>query len=246
MWTRRMSTNLNMDQADFVAGFLLALDNDKVIKKLHGGMFIELKNEISHLKDIFMQKDSKIAVLEKELADMRDTTDALEQYSRRNSLRVTGLKEIQYEDPVQVALSFCNSRLHVRPEITINDIDRVHRVGPRDGERKLLIKFATYRARQRVYACRTALKSPRQQRPPDDPWRMQRDARISEPTPANDDVSRMSTNNDDAGAPAGDGNVTPDAARAIPTPEGTAVDTTGGSGIHSSCKINQIWIKLNL
>ena len=212
MWTRRLSTSMKIDQGDFVEAFLLALDNDKIVKKLQGGLFTQLQTEIGQLKDIIQHKDSKIENLE-ELTEVKNATDALEQYSRRNSLRISGLVELQNENPTQVALSFCNERLCVQPAITLSDIDRVHRVGRRDGDparaRMLLVKFSTYRARQRVFAARVALKPAHRQRPPDDPWhtgqRQDADSQDAEPNstmspasqPTNHEPMTTQTRNDD-------------------------------------------------
>ncbi|KAK4328253.1 hypothetical protein Pmani_001371 [Petrolisthes manimaculis] len=57
--------------------------------------------------------------------------------------------------------------------ITIDDVDRVHRVGRRrdDGvPRPILIRFSTYRARQRVYTNRRKLNPKQRQGIPGRPW----------------------------------------------------------------------------
>ena len=171
-WTRRLSNSMSLDQEAFLQAFLLALEDDKVIKKLQSGVIGQLQAEISHLKQVIQKRDDVITALQNDLSEVKDANDALEQYTRRNSLRISGLKELQDENPLQVILTFCNSRLRVKPEVTINDIDRVHRIGKPDQkvDRKLLVKFATYRVRQRVYAARVRLK-PKNQHDPDAPWK---------------------------------------------------------------------------
>ena len=85
--------------------------------------------------------------------------DDQEQYSRRNSLRITGIPESDNEDIVPKVLDVINNK--IKPDIPVSSdhIDRLHRVGKRSGDtpRAVLIKFATYRHRQRVYRNRKNL-----------------------------------------------------------------------------------------
>ena len=101
----------------------------KLSKKLQSGVIGQLQSrdfspEASH-HDV-------ITALQNDLSGVKDANDALEQYTRRNSLRISGLKELQNENPLQVILTLWNSRLRVKPEVTISDIDRVHRIGKPD------------------------------------------------------------------------------------------------------------------
>ena len=43
---------------------MVALEDDRVVKKLQGGMFTQLQNEIKYLTTIIQQKDQRIAALE--------------------------------------------------------------------------------------------------------------------------------------------------------------------------------------
>ncbi|KAB0800560.1 hypothetical protein PPYR_06300 [Photinus pyralis] len=84
--------------------------------------------------------------------------DALEQYSRRNNLRLFGIKECSNENPDQLAIEVIQQKLNVN--IELRDIDRSHRVGlPRDGKsRAILIKFVSYRLRAEVFKKKKLLK----------------------------------------------------------------------------------------
>ena len=96
--------------------------------------------------------------LTKRVTKLESAIDDSEQYSRRNSLRVSNVKEDSDENTDQIVLSIANE---LNVDISPNDIDRSHRVGkpstskPRD----ILVKFATYRARQRLYGIRSSLKN---------------------------------------------------------------------------------------
>ena len=86
---------------------------------------------------------------------MKAILDDHEQYSRRNSLRISGVIEDANEENVAVTLGFINKELGMATPIVERDIDRVglHRLGPRRAanSRPILVKFATYRARQLVF-----------------------------------------------------------------------------------------------
>ncbi|ELT94514.1 hypothetical protein CAPTEDRAFT_211138 [Capitella teleta] len=110
-------------------------------------------------------KYQRITDLEKEIDSLKSSADDLEQYSRRTSLRVAGLHEENEEDPCKVAMDLINDHLSLDPPISIEELDRVHQVGPKKTEdsttkpRKLLMKFTTRRACRRVFAVRWRLQS---------------------------------------------------------------------------------------
>ncbi|ELT99035.1 hypothetical protein CAPTEDRAFT_212468 [Capitella teleta] len=89
--------------------------------------------------------------------------DDHEQYSRRNSLRLSGVAELPYEDPADVVLATLNTRMKLDPPLVTSELDRTHRVGPKakggGKHRSLLIKFATYRSRKRVFTPKKQLWS---------------------------------------------------------------------------------------
>lgn len=117
---------------------------------------------ISQLTDQLKEKDEAITDLKKELAGVHVRCEELEQYSRRNSVRVQGIPEEDREDAIHKALELANGKLNLNPPLLSSDIDRAHRVGsPRtDGRpRSLLIKFATYQQRFRLMKNRYLLKN---------------------------------------------------------------------------------------
>ena len=94
--------------------------------------------------------------METTVAQLRNEQDSLEQYSRRNSLRISGITESEHEDPGQICLDLFNDTLELGEEDAVSpaDIDRVHGVGKKmDGKtRSILVKFATYRVHRRVFS----------------------------------------------------------------------------------------------
>ena len=111
--------------------------------------------------------------------------DAVNQYSRRNSLKISGVDEfvgtplpptsvgtstftdsvfkpkkipmMSREDTDAYVLKMCHD---IGVQMSINDIDRSHRsgkIGP-SKSRDILVKFATYRASNRLYKARSSAK----------------------------------------------------------------------------------------
>ena len=157
---------MGIDQDEFVKAFVLALSDDRVARKLQDTICGQLSKEVSELRNIVKARDVKVNELQTEIDDMKSTIDEHEQYSRRNSLRISGIHEELNEDIVDVTLKFINKELGLVSPIDDHDIDRVHRLGPRRGaiSRPILVKFATYRARQLLVYRNKAYLNPRRRR----------------------------------------------------------------------------------
>lgn len=140
----------------------------------------DLKTIADFLKDAFETKltemantivtgvlegiQTKVSTLEKENKDLRERiekleakADAAEQYSRRNCLRIAGVPENEAADTDSYVLDLSRA---IGAEIALTDIERSHRVGrPSTGRtRNIIVKFASYRTRRKVYGARIATK----------------------------------------------------------------------------------------
>lgn len=87
------------------------------------------------------------------VARLEQSADAAEQYSRRNCLRISGVKEVDGEDTDKYVLTMASA---IGADISITDIDRSHRVGKM---KDIIVKFATYRARKRFFKARVKARS---------------------------------------------------------------------------------------
>ena len=107
---------------------------------------------------------STIVSLQKENSELRARVsaleakaDAAEQYSRRNCLTVAGVKEDTSENTDVLVIDMSRA---IGAEISLDDIERSHRVGklrisrPRD----IIVMFVSYRTRRLVYGARTKTK----------------------------------------------------------------------------------------
>ena len=129
MWSRQFSAKTGMNQEQFTAAFLKALKDQEVAKTMQTIICGELQKELSELRETIKAKDDKILALEKRLIDTELKVDNLEQYSRRNSLRIHGLVEntTGHEDTEQVVMDLFQNKLGV--DIEMSGIDRIHRIG---------------------------------------------------------------------------------------------------------------------
>lgn len=123
-----------------------------------------LNEEVQKLKEENKNIKKANCDLEKRLSQVEYDNDSLEQYSRRNSLRISGVSEEINEDTDSVIMKIAEE---LDVPLAPSDIDRSHRVGKideqqgRNGKRRhrdILVKFATYNARRRLFIKRKDLR----------------------------------------------------------------------------------------
>ena len=155
----RLSTELDSiaigvttEKADeFVQLFLHALGNKNIAVKLRAAMGVSqqlagLQQEVHALRTELASKDARIETLQKKVDAVELQQDELEQYSRRNSVRLSGLTAEADEDVMKgVLVTVLNHVMCITPPIDISEIDRMHRVGKPEANRTrpVLIKLAT-------------------------------------------------------------------------------------------------------
>ncbi|KAB0802627.1 hypothetical protein PPYR_04813 [Photinus pyralis] len=134
--------------ADNVAS--IVNDNLKKTFEEHRVIINSLKQEVATLK---LQQQSLV----KENLDLKSEVVDLQQYSRRNCIRIFGIKEQPDEDTDNVLLHLFKSKLNL--DIDINCIDRSHRVGKNTGRgRHIIARFVSYRDRNKVFQHKKLLK----------------------------------------------------------------------------------------
>ena len=111
--------------------------------------FGELNDKIEAQKEKITTQAMEITVLKKEKQAVTDECDELQQYSRRNSIRISGIPENSDEDIERDIKDLFESVLKVN--VAKGDLCRIHRTGkPRQDEipRQVLIKFTNYNAQK--------------------------------------------------------------------------------------------------
>ena len=110
-----------------------------------------MEQKINPLKETLDTKCNTIDKLESTLND-------LEQYSRRNCLRIFGVPQRPDEKTDEAVLDVAR---RIGVQLGIPDIDRSHRVGKQpsgDRSRGIIVKLASYRTRQKLIQNRRKLK----------------------------------------------------------------------------------------
>lgn len=89
-----------------------------------------------------------VSELKQECKQLHDKCDSLEQYSRRNNIRIFGLEETPNEINIEEKMV----NLFTVLNITSEHIDRCHRAGPKvnNKHRPILIKFVNYKHKAMV------------------------------------------------------------------------------------------------
>lgn len=143
-------TFLAMMQESGALQTLANLIKDAVVSELQRS--IDFNSEvIQDLKQTIEQRDRKIGELERKVDD-------LEQYQRRQCVRIFGIEEEVGENTDKLVVELATN---IGVELKVEDIDRSHRVGrtTSDGRpRPIIVKFCSYRKRSEVFFNKKRLK----------------------------------------------------------------------------------------
>ena len=124
-----------------------------------------LSQKFDDLDKDLKPKDKKISELEKHLNSLEienktlsEMIDDQEQYSRRNCLLLHGVDEEDVEDTDQKIIKVIAEEMDI--QLVEEDLDRTHRIGKKsDGKsRPIIIKFARYNVRKKIYSNKKKLK----------------------------------------------------------------------------------------
>ena len=148
-----------------------ALGDDDVIATLAGKIADSVANKINDrlnlLEKNLKEKDQRIDQLEKNLGTRTDqleqSLDNLEQYSRRSSVRVSGIKEKADGEQLDTILTDLFTDMDV--PLTLNNVNRAHRIGPRTSitnrqhSRQVIIQFKDHESKTSFIKARKHLRA---------------------------------------------------------------------------------------
>lgn len=117
------------------------------------------------LEQVFGTVENKISRMFEECIILRNKMDSLEQYTRRNSIRLFGVPEQENEDTLKLVKEILTEKMEL-PE-TCCLIDRCHRLKSKNASKNnatnarpnaIIIKFMSYNAKMSVNQRKKALK----------------------------------------------------------------------------------------
>ena len=153
-----------LDSNTLVLAFIEALSDPVVITKLNKAIDYDristaVSNQVERLikplTDKLAEKDAEIDQLTSKCQALEKRCDDLEQYSRKDSIRIFGLPEIPDENP------FDSVTWGMKPPLTLGEISNCLRIGPMSSHaskpRPMIVRF-TNPSKQCVMANRKKLK----------------------------------------------------------------------------------------
>lgn len=119
-------------------------------------------------KQIFEIYEEKISTLEAENSALKKQIDNVEQYNKRKTLRIIGIKETENENVLEIVEDIIKSKMKLN--ISQNSIDECYRIQNKKDVNKpggqqtektvaIVVKFNTYEDRKMVYANKSRLKN---------------------------------------------------------------------------------------
>lgn len=122
------------------------------------GSIHELHVKLDEVQKDFTKLHKQVEAQQEQLKILKRANNDMEQYSRRNCIRVFGIEESRDENCEMIALDVFRNRLGL--DVSSPDIDRCHRVGKvKPGyHRALIVKFLSYRVRSKTIKSRRRLK----------------------------------------------------------------------------------------
>ena len=136
----------------------MATEMASLVKSIVDGVLTGINKKMQTMEEDITNLKKENSCLMAKVLKLQSAAETAEQYSRRNCLRVSGIVEHATEDTDAIVLEVAGA---IDAGIPLNEIDRSHRVGrPSAGKtRDIIVKFSTFRARQKLYTARTKLKT---------------------------------------------------------------------------------------
>lgn len=140
----------------------LTADLKTVVEEAVRSALSDVNREVSRLSAEVAKLSAVVGELDGKLVER---TDELEQYQRRNNIRIFGIKETAGEDTDRIVVDLCREKLGLQG-VSLEALSRTHRVGrtPKPGpngeqrHRPIIVRFTSYRDRRVVVDSKKRLK----------------------------------------------------------------------------------------
>ena len=117
--------------------------------------------EIKLLKSELNEKTAKLNFTEAKVQKLEKGLDDLNQYGRRQSIRLNNVQIADEVDCEKAVLDILNKALPDDQNISASDIDRCHTIGKanKKGNRQVIVKFQSYKIKAKIYDARFNLRN---------------------------------------------------------------------------------------
>ena len=159
------NTRSNMEKKDLIKSCVSELISDtEFLSTLTNRIADEVEKRLKLLTDGLQNCEGQIETLNSEnkvlsakCLLLENKCDSLEQYSRRNNIRISGIQSVPRDKIEDTVLQLFNETMGA--SIVADHIDRCHPVGKVvDDKVSILVKFSSYRHRKRVLQGRKSLR----------------------------------------------------------------------------------------
>jgi len=136
-----------------------ALCDPAVVGAIASAVMLQLKNEVSSLREEVVLLQRQIVARDETIGKLESRLDDMEQYQRRNNIRISGIPEESGESTDSIVLELAKA---IGCNVEGYCIDRSHRLGPRDNgnssPRPILVKFVSYATKSQLMRSRRNLR----------------------------------------------------------------------------------------
>lgn len=117
--------------------------------------------EITLLKDDIRNKNNRLCALETKVNKLEKSLNDLDQYGRRQSIRLNNVRLPDESNCETVVLDILNKILPADQKISGDEIERCHPVGKpnKKSNRQIVVKFLSYKTKAKVYEARFKLSN---------------------------------------------------------------------------------------
>ena len=134
-----------------------ALKNENVVAyiaiKIADLVVTKMNKGLDSLEQALSEKYCKSKLLEEKTTHLEAKLDDLEQYSRRNYVRISGITENEKGEDIENIITTVLDGMKVSNKITLKVINRVHRICPRVSltnkmlTRQIIVQFRDYKTK---------------------------------------------------------------------------------------------------
>lgn len=127
---------------------------EKITEKIEKGFKKELKKQEEKIN----QMEKQIHDIKIELEEIKMDKDNVEQHTRKNNIRIFGMKESNQENTEDLVIKLCQEKLDINLDKC--DIDICHRVGTKTNkkDRPIFVKIISNKIKNLIYYAKSKLK----------------------------------------------------------------------------------------